>query len=187
MVAVFRVALGAVKNWGKTASLFHFRIEGCKFRMNYYTMNIGRQEYSPRSEISDGSIQAIWGILSDDGWHSIPVMPGYVVDVSRTQIGLFATIARRANDITKPLATLGVADNEEDGRRVWKRLEQDYLRLGDQPGYREADLAAPRMPTTIPWCAVYRLEQIDVESLWLSRFERALAWTWVEWRRRRRT
>ncbi|MCC9607762.1 hypothetical protein LOC68_03465 [Blastopirellula sp. JC732] len=152
--------------------------------MNYYTMNTGHKEFCPRVEIGDEAIDELWSFMSDDGWRPIPIMPGYSVDVSLPKFGLFATIARRENKNIYPVAALGVIDNEEDARQVWKRLESDYLRLGDRPGYRSADLAVPRMPNSVPWCTVYRLEPIDVGTLWITIFERALAWTWIEWRKR---
>lgn len=143
--------------------------------MLHYVLHIARSRRSLIDELSDEAIQAVSNLLAP-GKHQIPGRSGYECRIAINGQRMVATVRNRE----RPSVTFGVAPNDEVAADLWPNLESLYLRIGDLPGIRSADLPAPRRPTSTPWCASIKMEMVPDEEEWLDYFERCFAWAWIE-------
>ena len=144
--------------------------------MTHLTLNTGHARTSPRGEVSDATIAALTPSLSP-GRHPLPIPGGYEVAVTADGAAMIATVYAPGD---RPLATFGVAPDDDAADVVWPVLELHYHALTDLPGLRSADFVAARRPDTTPWVAAIVILPTPAESAWLGDYERCLAWAWLE-------
>lgn len=108
--------------------------------------------------------------------HDLPGAHGYHCATTIADDAMLATVFHDR----RPLVTFGVATNDAVAEELWPALESQYLQLGDMPGIRAADFAAPARPLHVPWCAAMAIFATPEEALWIADFERCLAWAWIE-------
>jgi len=89
--------------------------------MNHYTLNIGHNRISPRSEIGEGVLPRMAPLLAV-GEHDLSdlaeAFAGYRLVVPHCEAGYFATLCRG----DWPLLSLAVAATQEDEAVVWPAL-----------------------------------------------------------------
>jgi hypothetical protein len=142
----------------------------------HYTLNTGHTRHSPRSEVRDDVIAALRPLLAEDGRKPLLSLEGYVLQTTRGGSGLLCSIWRGA----EALAVFGVCATKDAAEGLWNALEQGYLAVTEQPGFRSADFEAPRQPEAVPWCAAAVFAPTVSEAFWIGDLERCIAWTWIE-------
>ena len=142
--------------------------------MIHYTLNTGHSRNSPRSEVADEVILALAPLLRS-GEHDLPI-EGYRAIITIDGGGLLASVFNGP----RPCITMAVAPDDAAADAVWGTIEKLYLQIGDMPGFRTADFAAPQRPATTPWCAAFTAVPTAEEAYWIADFERCLAWAWIE-------
>lgn len=139
--------------------------------MLFYTLNTGHTVVSPRSEVPDAAVQQVSSLLRRglSNCRQAGPLAGYEVDITTPNDFLLATVYQNK----RPLIAFAVAPNEKAAEN-WIILEQLYAlspHTKTEPAIR---------PQSVPWLAVVFFRFTREEAMWLSSFERALAWAWIE-------
>ena len=143
--------------------------------MIHYTLNTGHSRRSPRSEVAYATIAALDPLLSQ-GRHPLPIPGAYEAEVTPDGNGVMVTVW--SGDF--PLATFGVAPDDESAVTLWPEIERLYLQLTDQAIMRSADFEPPRRPSRTPWISAIVIGADPEAAYWIGDFERCFAWAWLE-------
>jgi hypothetical protein len=145
--------------------------------LHHYTLNTNHTRQSPRAEVADDIIKML-APTTAPGRHKLPgSFADYECQTSIDPEGgaLFTIYAPK-----RVVATFGVARSEWAAETLWPKIEKLYLKIGDLPGVRSADFAAPHRPERTPWCAVIVIACALEETQWVGDFERCLAWAFLD-------
>lgn len=151
--------------------------------MLHYTLNTGHSRESPRSEVSQAAIDLLTPMLAG-GEFPIPGTSAMVsVDTDGPMLCALVYLVRGSEEIH--LVQIVVNDMDDDDA-LWALVESEYLHDTDTGPLATCDMAPPKKPASVPWCAI----TLDLDSAseieqmeWLGDFERCLAWAWIESRR----
>ncbi len=147
--------------------------------LRHITLSTGHVRETPRSEVSDETIEMLKPIVhqaltgSPAALHTLG--PGWTLSGGVDGDGCALTIwGPPAGKQRLPVATVGIAPSPLAANAVWRSLTEQASTL--------TRVVRDLRPLP-PWCAV-RLDPgiavYPVSSRWLGDLERCLAWTWIE-------
>lgn len=150
--------------------------------LDHLTLSTGDVRRSPRSEVSEETMEILAPWIADGIARGVPV-PLPVPDLARYSArlisppgALLVTVYAPDPDAarteaTVPIATFGVAADARAAALLWRMLT-GALPVG--PGVA--------MPDATPWLVVAlhpSLQMYPGALAWLGDFERAVAWAWI--------
>lgn len=140
--------------------------------MIHYTLTTDHSRESPREEVGDEAIKAVWPLLTPNDEHVIPGIDGYKCGVRIQDSALLATVNDAAN---RPLVSFGVATDAAAAWPIWQSLMGLYRELQRKLGKK----AIAKQPAKTPWCAAVVIFASPEEAAWIADFERCVAWAWM--------
>ena len=153
--------------------------------INHVTLTTGHNRASPRDEVRDEILSALYPwleqVLEAGAPTPLPAesLAHYSAKATREDIGLVLTVyAPRGPHIKGkphkgemvPIVTMGLAQRPDGAAVLWQQMIDVF---GAAPG--------TEMPPT-PWCAIAphpALIQYQDAAEWLGDFERCVAWAWI--------
>lgn len=152
--------------------------------INHITLSTGHCRRSPRSEVSDATLDILrpWllDLVESAGKSPLPVAElSHFSALAIVEVGLVVTIygpsgpyiSGRPNKTDgAPIVTIGVAQRTRQGSELWSKLSKHFVTV------------AGLEPPSTPWCAVALHENIMAfpdAAEWLGDLERCIAWAWV--------
>ena len=133
----------------------------------YVALHSGAAHRSYRSSADDAAIIELWPLLVSDGEHSLPMIAGRKLWITRSGRLLLATVWAEV-----PLCTFAIADQVVGADKLWLMVHEDTQTV------THADRPPPPA-----WCAVRReagLVGHPEDKAWLDDFGHRLAWAWIE-------
>lgn len=140
--------------------------------MWYAVLNVGHVRRMARAEIPDWVTSATRPLLHRDGLFVRPI-PAVDADliVARVDESLTLRVRRDARDI----AVMGVSLCPTAAINSWRDLHRSGI------GAYRTD---PRVPPAVPWCGLAFVDSGEPGTgrhlLWVNRFCKAVAWSWVD-------
>lgn len=147
--------------------------------LEHVTLDTGHTRRSPRSEAADEVVRGLAaGLDRAIATKAREPVPGFALfSYNVTALGGAAifTLWREA----APVVTFGVAANAKDSAKLWRLLHQ---------GGAGKHATNPERPPAAPWIGA-RMEAGAASTphddlLWIAKFERSLAWAFIERRAR---
>jgi hypothetical protein len=151
--------------------------------IEHVTLNSGHSLRQSRSGVSDAAVAALSETLDgllQGAVMPVPGNPDYVLNGGHSGYDLWATIWRGPWPSRAPILTTGTALKARSAPRLWRMLH-DTATMPCVTG-RGAVPPAPWQADRIEAGALDHPEAI----VWTGDFARCLAWTWYEYRMRRR-
>ena len=133
----------------------------------HVALQSGETYRSYRRGADDAAIAALRPLLASDGEHSLPMIAGRSLWITRSGRLLLATVWAAV-----PLCTFAIADQIVGADKLWQMVHEDTQTV------THADRPPPP-----PWCAKRReagLVGHPEDKAWLDDFEHRLAWAWIE-------
>jgi hypothetical protein len=163
---------------GKVSNLDTFEMTAPR-HLEHVTLDTGHTRRSPRSEAADEVVRGLAaGLDRAIATKAREPVPGFALfSYNVTALGGAAifTLWREA----APVVTFGVAANAKDSAKLWRLLHQ---------GGAGKHATNPERPPAAPWIGA-RMEAGAASTphddlLWIAKFERSLAWAFIERRAR---
>jgi hypothetical protein len=133
----------------------------------HIALQSGETYRSYRDSADDDAMAALRPLLESDGQHPLPARHGRSMWITRSGRLLLATVWA---DV--PLCTFAIADQVVGSDKLWQMLHEDTQTV-----------THPDRPLPPPWCALRRESGLighPEDRTWLDRFERSLAWAWLD-------
>lgn len=151
--------------------------------MNHITLTTGHNRKSPRSEVSQKTIDLIAPWLKEAIKSEKPIslprkdLSNYTALVSESDDGLIVSVFGQSKQIENgrplPLVTFHVVRKEGSAAEMWKHAQAPYM----------LPIASGLKCPAVPFAAVstWPTSFMFFDALvWLGDFERCVAWTWLE-------
>jgi predicted outer membrane repeat protein len=147
--------------------------------LEHVTLDTGHTRRSPRSEAADEVVRGLAAgldrAIATKAREPVPGFALFSYNVAALGGAAIFTLWREA----APVVTFGVAANAKDSAKIWRLLHQ---------GGAGKHATNPERPPAAPWIGA-RMEAGAASTphddlLWIAKFERSLAWAFIERRAR---